>query len=621
MPLDYISPELIDGSLLVKLDKKKTNREANKWKDALVVYVIGKTPGYNYMKRYMAQNWNMVAEPEVYYHEEGYYIVKFQSMADLNEVHYAGPYSINNKPMILKQWCPEFDFNAEFLTELLLWVKFPSVPMNCWSRDSLSRIASAIGVPKYADECTAKQTRISFARMLIEVNVTKPLPDEVTVLDPSGKIFQQSAIFEWKLDYCEECLMIGHNCTKQKMNDVKNEEQRNNNFQNSKQGPKNVVQTWVPKEVKRDTTEANGEKKGNQYDAGNQKAQQPIEKVDIEELSPHSKEKHLLKGKVEDLYVINNDLVSMEHEGIWLIWDTNAYKIEVVKKAAQIIHCSVVSRNQQIEYEMTIVYGYNTVEQRRDLWQQLNSLSQTITKPWIILGDFNSISSPQDRLKGATVTSYEIKDFTECIQQLMLNELTWKGDYYTWKNKQQGGDRIWSRIDRAFGNAEWMVKYGHLLNEYKLPHISDDCSMMITTNVREPRIRTTFKFFDVWATHENFLHLVEDNWKQRYHSHTMRNIWIKQKELREKLERLNEIEFKGVATRIIQAREDLQEIQLKLRHQYLDELAMEEKKIICQLEKWSMIEESALQQKAMARWIKLGDANTSYFSAVIKDRK
>ncbi|XP_075083311.1 uncharacterized protein LOC142167057 [Nicotiana tabacum] len=203
----------------------------------------------------------------------------------------------------------------------------------------------------------------------------------------------------------------------------------------------------------------------------------------------------------------------------------------------------------------------------------------------------------------------------------MLNELTWKGDYYTWKNKQQGGDRIWNRIDRAFGNAEWMVKYGHLLNEYKLPHISDDFPMMITTNVREPRIRTTFKFFDVWATHENFLHLVEDNWKQRYHSHKMRNIWIKQKELREKLKRLNKTEFKGVATRMIQAREDLQEIHLKLRHRYLDELAMEEKKIICQLEKWSMIEESALQQKAMARWIKLGDANTSYFSAVIKDRK
>lgn len=31
------------------------------------------------MKRYMLQNWNNIAEPELYLHEEGYYIVKFQT--------------------------------------------------------------------------------------------------------------------------------------------------------------------------------------------------------------------------------------------------------------------------------------------------------------------------------------------------------------------------------------------------------------------------------------------------------------------------------------------------------------------------------------------------------------
>ncbi|WMV29785.1 hypothetical protein MTR67_023170, partial [Solanum verrucosum] len=47
------------------------------------------------------------------------------------------------------------------------------------------RIASAIGFPLLADECTTKQTRISYARMLIEVNVTKPIPQQITVMDPN----------------------------------------------------------------------------------------------------------------------------------------------------------------------------------------------------------------------------------------------------------------------------------------------------------------------------------------------------------------------------------------------------------------------------------------------------
>ncbi|XP_070049826.1 uncharacterized protein [Nicotiana tomentosiformis] len=156
MSIDYIPSELVEGSVIIKLDKGETEKKIDKWKSTLIVYVVGDTPGYNYMSKYVQQNWNNVSEPGIYYHEEGYYIVKFQSIADMNEILYAGPYTIYKRPIILKQWTPDFDFNVEFLTEMPLWVKFPNMPMSCWSRDSLSRIASAIGVPKYADECTAK---------------------------------------------------------------------------------------------------------------------------------------------------------------------------------------------------------------------------------------------------------------------------------------------------------------------------------------------------------------------------------------------------------------------------------------------------------------------------------
>ena len=107
----------------------------------------------------------------------------------MNEILFSEPYTISNRPIIMKQWCPEFDFGKEFLAEIPLWVNFPKLPLNCWGVGSLSRIASAIGVPLFADECTTKQTRISYARMLIEVNVTKPIPQQITVMDPNGRTF------------------------------------------------------------------------------------------------------------------------------------------------------------------------------------------------------------------------------------------------------------------------------------------------------------------------------------------------------------------------------------------------------------------------------------------------
>lgn len=84
---------------------------------------------------------------------------------------------------------------------------------------------------------------------------------------------------------------------------------------------------------------------------------------------------------------------------------------------------------------------------------------------------------------------------------------------------------------------------------------------------------------------------------------------------------LNEVEFKGITMRINQAKDDRQEIHIKMSNQYANELAIKEKNIICQLEKWSMIEESVMQQKARAMWIKLGHSNTSYFSIVTRDMK
>ncbi|KAH0764740.1 hypothetical protein KY285_000611 [Solanum tuberosum] len=89
---------------------------------------------------------------------------------------------------------------------------FPKLPLNCWSVGSLSRIASAIRVHLFADECTTKQTRISYARMLIEVNVTKAIPQQITVMDPNGGTFMQEVVLEWRPQFCDKCQKIGHQC-------------------------------------------------------------------------------------------------------------------------------------------------------------------------------------------------------------------------------------------------------------------------------------------------------------------------------------------------------------------------------------------------------------------------
>lgn len=75
-----------------------------------------------------------------------------------------------------------------------------------------------------------------------------------------------------------------------------------------------------------------------------------------------------------------------ENGRVWVIWDSNTYEVNKISEEAQYIHCSVVNRQMNVDCEMTVIYGYNTVEQRKILRDQLRKLSQTSSKPWILWG-------------------------------------------------------------------------------------------------------------------------------------------------------------------------------------------------------------------------------------------
>ncbi|KAL7238196.1 hypothetical protein ACSBR2_004317 [Camellia fascicularis] len=64
----------------------------------------------------------------------------------------------------------------EYVAQIPVWLKLFNVPMEYWDFEGLSRIASHIGVPLFMDHLTSSGTRISFARVCVEVNVDSILP-------------------------------------------------------------------------------------------------------------------------------------------------------------------------------------------------------------------------------------------------------------------------------------------------------------------------------------------------------------------------------------------------------------------------------------------------------------
>lgn len=59
-----------------------------------------------------------------------------------------------------------------------------------------------------------------------------------------------------------------------------------------------------------------------------------------------------------------------------------------------------------------------------------------MTDPWVVLGDFNTIISVNDRQNKIHVHQDEIKDFHECIEDVELGQLSRTGCQFSWNNKR-----------------------------------------------------------------------------------------------------------------------------------------------------------------------------------------
>lgn len=89
----------------------------------------------------------------------------------------------------MKPQTKDFEFHQEILTIIPLCIKLPNLLLNCWGYKALTKIGSYLGKPLYAGDCTTQMGRITYARILVEMNINRPLPDIIKVQDHNEKLF------------------------------------------------------------------------------------------------------------------------------------------------------------------------------------------------------------------------------------------------------------------------------------------------------------------------------------------------------------------------------------------------------------------------------------------------
>ncbi|KAJ6874258.1 hypothetical protein NC651_032927 [Populus alba x Populus x berolinensis] len=144
-------------------------------------------------------------------HEFGWLVYIFKNVDDKLVVLANGPYLIYGRPLILKVMPEYFDFGTDEMSCVPIWVKFPNLPLKCWSPRCLSKIASKLGMPIQSDQLTFSMSRISYARVLVELDLLADLKSFIVINLPNGAILNQPVIYEMLPRFCKLCKVLGHN--------------------------------------------------------------------------------------------------------------------------------------------------------------------------------------------------------------------------------------------------------------------------------------------------------------------------------------------------------------------------------------------------------------------------
>jgi hypothetical protein len=159
-------------------------------------------------------------------HDSGWLIFAFKTEMEMLDILGGGPHYMFGRPLILKVMPDFFDFQATNMIKMPTWLRFLNLPLRCWTSIYLSKLTGMIGKPIHCDDPTANMTPLSYARVLIEVDLLLDPPTFVNVVLPNGTSLSQQVMYEFLPCFCKRCWVLGHSvstCNKEASSKRKNQ--------------------------------------------------------------------------------------------------------------------------------------------------------------------------------------------------------------------------------------------------------------------------------------------------------------------------------------------------------------------------------------------------------------
>ncbi|KAJ4841014.1 hypothetical protein Tsubulata_034619, partial [Turnera subulata] len=194
--ISYLTPE----GPVVKISNRYRDMLHKRWENTLIVKLWGRNIGYRTLCNRLPNLWQLKESVRVEDLENNFYFVRFQSRHDYMKALTDGPWIVLGHYLTVEPWRPQFNPITHKVTSIVAWVQIPNL-----SSELLQAVCNEIGRLVRLDHNTEEALRGRYARVALEIDLSKPLQSQVFVDNTWYNISYENIP-----DICFECGLVGH---------------------------------------------------------------------------------------------------------------------------------------------------------------------------------------------------------------------------------------------------------------------------------------------------------------------------------------------------------------------------------------------------------------------------
>ncbi|KAH0717174.1 hypothetical protein KY285_013205 [Solanum tuberosum] len=229
--------------------------------------------------------------------------------------------------------------------------------------------------------------------------------------------------------------------------------------------------------------------------------------------------------------------------------------------------------------------------------------------PWCTIGDFNVITSTEEKKGGVPYNMNKSLEFISVIEACGLVDLGYSGQHFTWCNQRAEQARVWKRLDKAMVNDKWL----EIMPQTNISHLpsvgSDHTPLLMEMTVNDNQGIKYFKFLQCWVDNDSFMDTVTSYWNKEVHGNPMWRWNQKMKKLTTTISAWSKKEFGDIYSKVKEFEERVKVAEDELINNNIETNRQNLHYINATYIKYLKIEEGILKQKTQLQWFKEGDAN------------